>query len=108
MKRRPASLPVSAECVDTTAQLMHDRGPPLLFVDGKQEHGGVYVFVDNFGAICDIVAVSQKWCQNGAISSSPMDCLFTKQTSIWAWVRHSGQKWTDANFPHVGLQSAFG
>ena len=31
---------------DETAQLIYDRGPPLVFVAGEQEHGGAYVFVD--------------------------------------------------------------
>ena len=32
---------------DATTQLMHDLGPPLVFVAGEQEHGGAYVFVPN-------------------------------------------------------------
>ena len=43
-----------------TTLLTHDRGPPLVFVAGEQEHGGAYVFVDNLGAICDDVVLSQK------------------------------------------------
>ena len=45
---------------ESTTQLVHDRGPPLVFLAGEQGHGGAYVFVCNLGAICDNVALSQK------------------------------------------------
>ena len=44
----------------TLTQLIHDRGPPLVFVAGEQRHGGAYVFADNLGAICDNVALIRK------------------------------------------------
>ena len=56
MKRRPASHPACAVFAASRPQLIHDRGPPLVFVAGEQGHGGaVHVFVDNLGAICDNV-----------------------------------------------------
>ena len=40
---------------ESTTQLIHDRGPRLVFVAGEQGHGGACVFVYNLGAICDNV-----------------------------------------------------
>ena len=31
--------------VESATQLIHDRGPPMVFVAGEQEHGGANVFV---------------------------------------------------------------
>ena len=45
---------------ESATQVIHDRGPPLVFLAGEQGHGGAYVFVCNLGAICDNVALSQK------------------------------------------------
>ena len=45
---------------DATTHLIHDRGPPLVFVASEQGRAGAYVFVDNLGAICDHVVLNQK------------------------------------------------
>ena len=54
--------------VGATTQLIHDRGPPLVFVAGEQGHGGANVFVDSLGASFDNLALSQKlvseWTEN--------------------------------------------
>ena len=44
----PQPAPFSGR--ESTTQLIHDRGPPLVFVAGEQGHRGASVFVDNLGA----------------------------------------------------------
>ena len=81
----------------STTQLIHDRGPPLVFVAGEQERGGACVFVDNFGAICDNVALSPKTVSEWSDIFKP---LSTRPTSMWAEGRPSGQNRTDTSCAH--------
>ena len=67
----------------STTQLIHGRGPPLVFVAGEQGHGGAYVFASRAGSPQDRRACGTE--------RSP-----------------SGQNWTDTNFAHGRLPSDSG
>ena len=79
---------------DETTPLIHDRGPPPVFVTGEQEHGGAYVFVHNLGAMCVNVVLSQKM----VLGWTEICELFGLVRHTWARVRHSGQSWTVASW----------
>ena len=83
MKRTLALLPASAECVVKGLQLMHDRGPPLAFVAGEQGHGGACVFVNNLGAMCDHVALSQKMVSPPCYLPLPADASIRTFKHCW-------------------------
>ena len=89
---------------DTNTQMMHDRGPPLVFVAGQQGHGGAYVFVDTLGTICDHVALSHKMVSEwsdiferlglGEALGTELDGreLFSRVTSKRFWMMRQGSR----------------
>ena len=69
---------------ESTTQLIHDRGPRLVFVAGEQGHGGAYVFAYNLEAICDNVALSQKMVSEWSDIFEPLGLALHKPKSTWA------------------------
>ena len=85
---------------DETTQLVHHRGPPLVFVANEQGHGGAYVFVDNLGTICDNVGLSQKMVPEWTEIFEPLGLALHKTEEHMGLGEHSGQNWTVASCPH--------
>ena len=63
---------------ESTTHLIHDHGPPLVFLAGEQGHGGAYVFVDTFRAVCDNLAFSQKMVSEKSDILAPLGLALHK------------------------------
>ena len=92
------ALSLRRECGETTAELAHYRGPPLLLVAGEQGHGILRVRREPCSDL--------RWCGSEKEHGGGMKRYLrtswpgsSQNRSTWAWVRHLGQNWTDGNCP---------